>query len=80
MTETSTQKPLTDGNNPILANSLMSKQELERFKEIVRKDYGVELNDQQAFEQATALLNLFDCLIGSRLESSRKRVNINNNL
>ncbi len=80
MTEIAAQKPLTEGNNPILANSLMSKQELERFKEIVRKDYGVELNDQQAFEQATALLNLFDCLINSRLESRRKRVNINNNL
>lgn len=80
MTETTTQKPATEQNNPILANSLMSKQELERFKAIVRKDYGVELNDQQAFEQATALLNLFDCLIDSRLESRRKRVNINNNL
>lgn len=57
----------------------MTKQELGRFKEIVRKDYGVALTDEQAFEQATALLNLFDYVIESRLDSRRNRVNMNNN-
>lgn len=58
----------------------MTKQEFDRFKDIVRKDYGVELTDEQAFEQATALLNLFDYVISSRLDSRRNRVNMNNNL
>lgn len=79
MTETAAQASKNEGNNLILTNSLMTKQELDRFKEIVRKDYGVVLTDEQAFEQATALLNLFDYVIESRLDSRRNRVNMNNN-
>ena len=79
MTETAAQASKKEGNNLILTNSLMTKQELDRFKEIVQKDYGVALTDEQAFEQATALLNLFDYVIESRLDSRRNRVNMNNN-
>jgi flagellin-specific chaperone FliS len=79
MTETAAQSSKKEGNNLILTNSLMTKQELDKFKEIVRKDYGVSLSDEQAFEQATALLNLFDYVIESRLDSRRNRVNMNNN-
>jgi flagellin-specific chaperone FliS len=79
MTETAAQVSQNIGNNPILTNSLMTRQELDKFKEIVRKDYGVSLSDEQAFEQATALLNLFDYVIESRLDSRRNRVNMNNN-
>lgn len=79
MTETAAQASKNGGNNLILTNSLMTKQELDRFKEIVHKDYGVALTDEQAFEQATALLNLFDYVIESRLDSRRNRVNMNNN-
>lgn len=80
MTETATKKSPHAQNNLILTNSLVTQKELDSFKKIVHKDYGVELTSEQAFEQATALLNLFDHLISSRLESKRKRVNINNNL
>lgn len=79
MTEIAAQSSKNGGNNLILTNSLMTKQELDRFKEIVQKDYGVALTDEQAFEQATALLNLFDYVIESRLDSRRNRVNMNNN-
>ena len=79
MTETVTKPPVSDSNQLILTNSLVTREELDRFKEIALKDYGVELTDQQAFEQATALLNLFDSLIKKRLESTRGRVNINTN-
>ncbi|MBP9781023.1 hypothetical protein KBC89_00015 [Candidatus Woesebacteria bacterium] len=79
MTETVAQPPVADGNQLILTNSLVTREELDRFKEIALKDYGVELTDEQAFEQATALLNLFDSLIKKRLESTRGRVNINTN-
>ena len=77
MTEIAAQRPATERNNPILANSLMSKQELERFKEIALKEYGVRLTDEQAFEQATALLLLVDTLIEKSLANKRNRVNIN---
>ena len=80
MTETATKKSSNDGNNLILTNSLVSREELNKFKLIVKKDYGVELSDKQVIEQATALLSLFDYLIDSRLELRRERVNINNNL
>jgi hypothetical protein len=80
MTETATKKSSNDGNNLILTNSLVTREELDKFKLIVKKDYGVELSDKQAIEQATALLSLFDYLIDSRLELRRERVNINNNL
>lgn len=80
MTETATKKSSNDGNNLILTNSLVTREELDKFKLIVKQDYGVELSDKQAIEQATALLSLFDYLIDSRLELKRERVNINNNL
>jgi len=80
MTETATKKSSNDGNNLILTNSLVTREELDKFKLIVKQDYGVELSDKQAIEQATALLSLFDYLIDSRLELRRERVNINNNL
>ena len=79
MTEIAAQIPTNDDNKLILTNSLMTKEELQRFKDIVLKDYGVELSDEQAFEQATTLLSLFDHLIDSRLESRRNRVNMDNN-
>ncbi len=79
MTETVAKPPVTDGNQVILTNSLVTREELDHFKEIALKDYGVELTDQQAFEQATALLNLFDYLIDNKLDKTRQRVNINTN-
>ncbi len=79
MTETVAKPPVADGNQLILTNSLVTREELDRFKEIALKDYGVKLTDEQAFEQATALLNLFDSLIKKRLESTHGRVNINTN-
>ena len=79
MTETVAQPPVADGNQLILTNSLVTREELDRFKEIALKDYGVKLTDEQAFEQATALLNLFDYLIENKLDKTRQRVNINTN-
>jgi hypothetical protein len=37
----------------------ITPEELEKFKEIVRKDYEIELSDAQATEQAIALFKLF---------------------
>lgn len=77
MTETSTQSPINDDNKLILTNSLVTQEELDEFKEIALKEYGVRLTNDQAFEQATALLLLVDTLIEKSLANKRNRVNIN---
>ena len=77
MTETSTQSPINDDNKLILTNSLVTQEELDEFKEIALKEYGVKLTDEEAFEQATALLLLVDTLIEKSLANKRNRVNIN---
>lgn len=79
MTETSAKEPAKDTDELILTNSLITREELDEFKAIALKEYGIKLTDSQAFEQATALLNLFDALVKKRLESTRGRVNINTN-
>lgn len=58
-------------NVPVLDQPKITPQELEKFKEIVRKDYGRELTDEQATEQATALLNFFDYFIDKRHKESK---------
>ncbi len=77
MTEIAAQKSTNDDNNLILTNSLVTREELDEFKEIALKEYGVRLTDEQAFEQATALLLLVDTLIEKSLANKRNRVNIN---
>ncbi len=42
---------------------LINKEELEEFKKITFKEYGIKLTDEQAYEQGSALLRLVDCLI-----------------
>lgn len=53
-------------------NAFITDEELEEFKAIARKEYGKELTDEQAFEQASALLNLFDHLLRATLEKKRR--------
>jgi hypothetical protein len=77
MTETAAQNTTNNDNTLILTNSLVTREELDEFKEIALKEYGVRLTDEQAFEQATALLLLVDTLIEKSLANKRNRVNIN---
>jgi hypothetical protein len=58
-------------NAPVLDQPRITPEELEKFKEILRKDYGGELSDAQATEQATALLNFFDYFIDKRHKEKR---------
>lgn len=66
-------------NNESSSCLLITKGELKKFKEIAFAEYGIRLTDQQAFDQASALLGLFDSLIKQTLESKRTQVNITNN-
>jgi hypothetical protein len=54
------------------SNELVTKEELEKFKEIARKDYGVELTDEQAYEQAAALINFFEAVMKDLMEKKRR--------
>lgn len=51
---------------PVLDQPRITPEELEKFKEIIRKDYAEELSDEQATEQASALLNFFDYFIDKK--------------
>ncbi len=66
--------------NELPANSLVTREELDKFKELARKEYGVDLTDAQAFQQATALLLLVDIVIEKTLVYREKRANINDKL
>jgi len=60
------------------ANALVTREELDKFKELARIEYGVELTDEQAFEQATSLILLFDTLIDKTIAFRKKQSIINN--
>jgi hypothetical protein len=40
----------------------LSKESIEKFKEIFKKEYGKELSDQEAYESATNLMGLAEVL------------------
>lgn len=56
---------------PVLDQPKITPEELEKFKEVARKDYGRELPDEQATKQATALLNFFDYFIDKKHKEKR---------
>lgn len=39
---------------------MISKEHLEKFKEIFKKEFGKEISDEDALEQATKLLRLVE--------------------
>lgn len=40
-------------------------------KEIVFKEYGIKLTDEQVYEQGSALLRLMDCLIDKTIQKKK---------
>ena len=56
---------------PMDENELITKEELEKFKEIARKDYGEELIDEQAYEQTAALVILFEHVLKERMKEKK---------
>ena len=50
---------------------LINKEELEEFKEITFKEYGIKLTDEQAYEQGSTLLRLTACLIKKTIEKRK---------
>ena len=66
MRETSTNHTPSPKYTP-LPTALVTEAEVAQFKELAYREYGVTLTDQQAYEQAIALLTLFDSLLEKRL-------------
>lgn len=56
---------------PIKDNSTFTKEEIEEFKAIAFKEYGVKLTDEQAFEQGYALVSLAETIIKKTIEKRR---------
>lgn len=61
------------GIEPMDHNELITKDELEQFKKIARKDYRVKLTNKQAAEQGTALVSLFEHIIKGVTETDTKK-------
>jgi hypothetical protein len=45
----------------------VTEAEVAAFQELAYREYGVRLTDQQAYEQAAALLTLFETLLKNHL-------------
>lgn len=41
----------------------MDQEDIDKFKKIALKDYGVKLTDKQALEQGTATIEAFESII-----------------
>ena len=50
----------------------ITKEELEEFKRLAFKEYGVKLTDEQAYEQGSALLRLMDCVLDKTLQEKKE--------
>jgi len=58
-----------------LINPIVTKEELDQFKKIARDDYRVELTDEQAYEQASALVTFFEAILHELIDQKRRSVN-----
>jgi len=56
---------------PIKDNSIFTKEEIEEFKALALKEYGVKLTDEQAFEQGYVLVSLVETVIKKTIEKRR---------
>lgn len=49
--------------NSFIKYMQISNEQVQEFKELFRKEYGKELNDQEAYEAASNLLGFFELLL-----------------
>lgn len=58
---------------------MISPKLLEEFKQIMKKEYGVEYNDAEAHEAATNLVGYFEVLIKMDFEQKEKKKELSEN-
>ena len=49
---------------------MISKKDLDKFKAIWKNEFGEDISDQKALEQATKLLSLMKTVYGSPIEKN----------
>jgi hypothetical protein len=47
---------------PQVAHIMVSEKALQEFKNIWREEFGEDISDEKALEEATALLTMFDAI------------------
>jgi len=52
---------------------MISKESLEKFKELYKKEFGEELSDRVALDKATKLLNLYRAVYMPIVESEASK-------
>lgn len=62
--------PVTSEDNISGFASIFPDEGIQEFKKIILEDYGIELSDQQAYEDATAFLGAFKLLVD--IDTQRK--------
>lgn len=45
----------------------ITKKEIQEYQALIKQDYGVDVSDDEAVEQITRLLDLFEFLYGDRI-------------
>lgn len=50
---------------------MISKEQLEKFKLIYKKEFNKEISDQEALEQATKLLRLVEIIYSNNIIDSK---------
>ena len=53
---------------------MISKESLEKFKELYKKEFGEELSDQVVLDKATRLLNLYRAIYLPIVESEINKI------
>lgn len=53
---------------------MFTKKDIQKFKEIALKDYGVKLSDKQALDQATATITAFESIIKDVVNKKNKNL------
>jgi len=51
----------------------LSKKSIDEFKEIYKKEYGKELNDQEAYESATNLMGFVEVLYQCAVKDNQRK-------
>lgn len=47
---------------------ILTEEEMQEFKRLVLKKYGIELTDEQAMDQVSRLVQLFELLLKNKID------------
>ena len=50
---------------------MITKERIKKFKELYKKEYGIELDDERAYLETSKLLNLYKLVYGEKEQKER---------